>query len=1032
VLALLCLTGAVRLAAVSDGSGFFALPDSIWPVPGTVLAISGQDTLGAMPGAMGSRPGITVSPAPARGDSVLLVFETAPLTVSSSAALEVPAVDREAFTLGTSLSPDYAPQGLFISGSKRLGISVGDGPAVDQSTRLSLSGSLAPGITVEGSITDENLPVGTGSSELVSELDKVLLEVSGRRWGARLGDQEWLRPGTGPLAWSRELSGASARIDSTGGFGAAAGAGVSGQSSDRVVFFTLEGVQGPYDLSDGEEIVPGSEEIYLDGILMRRGDSGDYTIDYAVGQITFTARRLIRRDSRVEAIYYGRGAGYRKDLYTATAEAFTGDLRLELTGLAEADSRDDPLGFAMSDEAIQALQQAGEDPDGIWIDGATYVGDGEGSYSMDSLGHYVYEGPGLGGWRVVFARPPQGYGDYVYDSALGGFAWAGQEEGTHLPRQYLDVPSSVSVGGVSGSAGGEGLFFDFESAISRRIGNTFNPEGTTREGGAFAGTLGFRPLGGGLLLGVRSVAVTDGFRQAGTWEADSSLRSWSLPPGYEGRDDLVEAFGSWGWGSVSAGTRLPAGGGSLLRARGSMGFAGGPLDYTASASGTKRSSTALMAEGNVVRSGAGASLRSGMIRPSIGVALLIDDWADSLSGGQTSLLAGSEFTRSMWNGEVLLESTFDGREGPVPVPYRVYRGRLSLTGGGGGWGLGGSFEHSRSLWESGGRSEADAISVNASASSGTTWLSASYSGSGVLSSSLEVHYRYAGEGQGSWSFDEGTGQYYPDPDGDYEIYYLPGEGGDLVASASLETDLSTGGAEGAGLEISADLTSQGTDRARAFLLAGAFGDGPGGYDLEISPFWRSSSGTVRLLRARGTISRDRAAYSGSGYREESERGVELLEGLGLGPLVRIDLQERLRRREEDLQSARKIDELRISADPSVSLRGGAEPGLLAGFEKRSEAYLGITAYMYELKPHFRWNGGGWSAWASAGGQYIPGDASIPLWLYDGNKQGLNLLMQARLTRRLSEQFDVSLTWYARRPAGAEWTQRAGLEGTVTF
>jgi hypothetical protein len=1032
MLALLCLTGGLRLAAVSDGTGFFALPDTLWPLPGTALVIAGRDTIAAIPGAMGSRPGLTVDPAPASGDSVILVFETAPLSVSTAARLEVPSVDREAITLGRSLSSDYAPQGLFISGSKRLGISVGDGPGVDQSTRLSLRGSLAPGINVEGSITDENLPVGTGSSELVSELDKVLLEVSGRRWGVRLGDQEWLRPGVGALAWSRELSGAGARIDSVGGFGASAAAGVTGQTSERSVFYTFEGVQGPYDLSGGDEIVPGSEKVYLDGLLMRRGDSGDYTIDYSVGRITFTARRLIRRDSRVEATYYGRGSGYRKDLYTATADAFTGGLRLELTGLGEADSRDNPLGFSLSDEAIEALQAAGEDPDSVWVDGGTWVGEGEGTYSQDSTGHFVYEGPGLGDWRVVFSRPPGGNGDYIYDSALGGFAWVGAGEGTHLPRQYLDIPSSISVGGVHGSAGGETVVLDFEIALSRRSGNTFNPLQTTREGSTFSGTLGFRPWAGPLLLGVRASAVTDGFRQPGVWEADSSLRSWSLPPGYGDRDDIVEAFGSWEGGSARAGLRLPAGGGRLSRARTGFLFSHGLLEYSISASGTGRSDTPLLAVGDVFQGDLGASLGSGMLRPLAGVSFLHDNWADSLSGGQTGLRAGTLLTSGLWGGSILLEALLDGRTGPIPVPYRVYRGRLDMNGSGGGWALSASAEHSRSQWEEGGRTEADAISINTSASSGTTWLNASYTGSGVLSSSLEVHYRYVGEGQGSWSFDEATGQYYPDPDGDYEIFYMPGEGGELVASAALEADLSTGGAEGVGLEISGDLSSQGTDRLKAFLLAGAFGDGPGGYALELSPFWRSASGTIRLLRARGRVSENSIAYSGSGTRDESERSVEFLEGLGFDPGIRIDLLERFRRREENLQSPRKIDELRLSADPSISFEGGAEPGMLAGFERRSESYLPVTALMYELKPHFRWNGGGWSAWASTGGQYIPGDGSLPLWLYDGNRRGLNLLMQARLTRRLSEQFDVSLTWYARKPAGSEWTQRAGLEGTVTF
>jgi len=1032
MLALVALTGAVRLAAVSDGTGFFALPDTLWPIPGTAVVIAGSDTVRAEPSAYGSRPGLSASPAPEAGDSVLLVFEVAPLRTLSSARLEVPSVGREVEPIQLVRTEEYVPQGLFISGSKRLGISVGDGPGVDQSTRLSLEGSLATGIRVQGSVTDENLPVGAGSSELVSELDRVLLQVDGRRWGVTLGDQEWTRPGTGPLAWSRDVSGATAWADSLEGFGASAGVAVSGRTSERSVFYTQEGVQGPYDISAGGEVVPGSEKVYLDGSLMRRGDTADYTIDYSVGQVTFTSRRLIRRDSRVEALYYGRGAGFRKDSYTAAAASDNGGLHLELTGLSEADDRANPLGFVLSDSAEAVLRNAGEDPDSAWIDGATFVGDGEGSYNIDSLSHFVYAGPGMGGWRVVFSRPPDGRGDYVYDSSLGGFAWVGDGLGTHLPRQYLDIPSSIEVGGVTGSASGDLLSLHFQAAVSKRTGNTFNPGSTTREGTALTGTLGLYPWDGGPDFGVRTTLVTDGFRQPGVWEADSSLGSWSLPPGYEGRDDILEAFGHWGGGSASAGLRIPVGGGRLARARTGFVTSAGPVGLQASASATGRTGTPSMAVGSVFEGDLGGFLHAGAFMPSLGFSFLRDSWADSLSGPQTGLRAGGSVSGSDWTGGLTLEAVLDGRTGPVPVPWHVYRGRIEAQGGRGGLTLSASAEHSSSRWEAGGRSEADAISLIAAAGSGTTWFNAAYSGSGILSSSLEVHYRFVGDGQGSWSFDDGTGQYYPDPDGDYEVYYLPGEGGLLVASASLDASLSAGGIEGEGLDASGRLSAQGSDRLKAFLLAGAFGNGPGGYELEASPFWRSTGGTVRLLRVTGRISKSSVDYSGSGTRDESERSIELLQGLGFGSSAKLDLRERLRRREESLQSDRRIDEARLSADPTLTTGDLGEPGILLGWERRAESFTAVEAYMYEFQPHYRYNGRGWSAWASAGVQLIPGGGVLPLWLFDGNGRGTNLLSQARLSRRLSDQFDLALTWYARRPASGEWTQRAGLEGTVTF
>ncbi len=1020
------------LPAESDGSGFFDLPDSLWAIPGTAFVVIGEDTVGAEPSASGARSGLLVEDAIEAGDSVLLCFERSSLAVANSARLETPVLGREAAAPMLTPPPEATPQGLFISGSKKLGIAVGDGPGVDQSTRLSLSGSLAPGIEVEGSITDENLPLGTGSSELVSELDKVVLDISGRRWGVTLGDQEWEREGTGALPYRRDLTGVDAGFDSLSHYSASAGAGVSGQTADRAVFTTGEGVQGPYSLTDGDEIVPGSERIWLDGTLMRRGPSADYTMDYPAGMVTFTAGRLIRRDSRVEATFYRRGAGYRRDLYRASAATEYEGFSLELTGLSEADNRGHPLGFILSDEALEALRSAGEEPDSVWIDGATWVGPGEGSYSLDGEGHYQYEGPGQGEWRVVFSRPPGEPGDYIYDSVIGGFLWVGVGEGTHLPREYLDIPAGGSVGGAVASALAGDLDLSLETAVSTRTGNTFNSEGTTREGSAFRGVSGWRPFGGELRIGISTVLVTDGFRQPGVWESDSSLGSWSLPSSWEGRDDIVEAFVQWQGGAASTGARLLAGGGRVLLARAGSRFEAGRFQVVTHASSAGREDAASLPSGSAVDGGADLAVSIGAFVPTIGLSWLRDSWGDSLSGSRLTARTGSAFSVARWTSALSLEAVFDERVGPAPVPRRTYRCRGEAAGGEPGWSLSASIEHSSSFWDGGGRMEADALRLNGSTGGGGTWLTLAYSGSGTLSQALEVHYRFVGEGQGGWSYDDETGEFYEDPDGSYEVYYLPGEGGDLQLEAEAELSLTSGAALGPGFDGSLELTSRGSDdRLATLLLAKSFGDAPGGYSAELSPFWRGA-GTVRLLRARGKVTEQRIEYSGSGVRSESERMIELQQGLSPAGSLDLDLLQRYRLREEDLQASRRITETRVSADPSITLDSGLEPGIQFAYENRRESHSGLEAGQYEARPHLRFARSGWNAWGSAQGQYIPGDGDLPLWLFDGNSTGLNLLFQLRIGRNISEQLDAALTWYARRPADGDWTQRAGLEGTVTF
>jgi len=136
----------------SDGTAFFETPDSLWIVPGSIIAIADGDTLNAVPGTSGSRTGIIFDPPPSAGSAVALEFEVFQLTISSSTSLDVSFVERRVIEQLHGYTADpFSEHGLYISGSKRIGFSVGDGGGLDQGTRISVEGMAAPGISVSGS-----------------------------------------------------------------------------------------------------------------------------------------------------------------------------------------------------------------------------------------------------------------------------------------------------------------------------------------------------------------------------------------------------------------------------------------------------------------------------------------------------------------------------------------------------------------------------------------------------------------------------------------------------------------------------------------------------------------------------------------------------------------------------------------------------------------------------------------------------------------------------------------------------------------
>jgi hypothetical protein len=214
-----------------------------------------------------------------------------------------------------------------ISGAKGFSVGRRNGGefTMDQSLDLSVNGRLPGGTSVDLQLSDQSIPIsGGGSSVELRELDQISFRVRNGPASATLGDYHYSIDDFEFARVERKLEGVRGEWTSEDLSISGAGA-VSPGKFTSCSFDGREGKQGPYRLvvdgigyGDGFVVLANTERVYLDGELMVRGEGKDYTIDYNGGTITFTSRRLISGDSRIEVDFEYSESGGRGTFYSTT------------------------------------------------------------------------------------------------------------------------------------------------------------------------------------------------------------------------------------------------------------------------------------------------------------------------------------------------------------------------------------------------------------------------------------------------------------------------------------------------------------------------------------------------------------------------------------------------------------------------------------------------------------------------------------------------------------------------------------------
>lgn len=267
---------------------------------------------------------------------------------------------------------------LNSKGSIIRGITFGNnqGSSVQSSMDMQISGKLSPDVSILASISDHNLPIqADGYTQTLQEFDKIYIQLNIKNHSIiraghlDLNDEttyfgRYQRRSMGlQFLTNWEKNGNKTSVDVSGG--------VARSEFFRMRFQGIEGNQGPYRLTgkNGElfiTIISGSEQVYIDGILMKRGENQDYTINYNTGEITFTSFRPIYKQNFINVSYNYTNRNYTRFLITGSIKHKREKLKAGFSWFMENDNKNAPLSLNLSDDDRQTLVSAGNNPDAMF------------------------------------------------------------------------------------------------------------------------------------------------------------------------------------------------------------------------------------------------------------------------------------------------------------------------------------------------------------------------------------------------------------------------------------------------------------------------------------------------------------------------------------------------------------------------------------------------------------------------------------------------------------------------------------------
>lgn len=386
--------------------------------------------------------------------------------------------------------------GINTYGNITRGITVGNnqGSVLNSGLDLQITGKLSDKLKIRASIKDSNLPIQeNGISQNINEFDRVFIELFTDKWNLKAGDVDLINQDSYFLNFTKKINGAKLDVILDNGDQkttiTASGALAKGRFNSQNIR-PQEGNQGPYRLFGVNNelnivVISGSETVYVNGIVLKRGEQHDYTVDYNTSEIIFNPTFPINSSQRIIIDYQYSDQNYNRFI---THDGFTYENDKFSFGTyiySENDVKGQPLQQNLSDLQKSALQQAGNDPNKMIAPSSQIAefDDNRIQYIKNVEGNFVQsndESQTL--YNVVFSFVGDNNGDYFLSEATATgniFEYDapkdGKKQGDYAPVVQLFAPSKTQMAIIkSGYKINKNSHINSEIAYSNNDKNLFS------------------------------------------------------------------------------------------------------------------------------------------------------------------------------------------------------------------------------------------------------------------------------------------------------------------------------------------------------------------------------------------------------------------------------------------------------------------------------------------------------------------------------------------------------------------------------